>query len=156
MYEVCTTPVIKRIKQIQLPLLLLVLGFSFPAQAAVCDHGSAPRLTDTIERPSRADPDFSPCWEIVNLAYIKWENIACNMELEKITGDVELRVDRETTLENWGLHSPPDQDDAQEVIYTKVLDMTLAGESSEKTQQMALKTCRELELREKGGEWISW
>lgn len=151
MYELCTTPVIKRIKLIQLPLLLLVLGLSFPAQAGLCDYEGVPRLADTIERQSRSDPDFSHCRDIVHVAYFKWESITCGIELS--AADVE---DRETTLENWGLGSPPDQDDAQELIYTQVLDMALAGESAEKTQQMALKACRELELREKNGEMISW
>ncbi len=148
MYELNTTPAIKLI---QLPLLLLVVGLSFPAQAEVCDYEDVPRLADTIERQPRTDPNFSYCWDIVNLAYFKWENITCGIELT--SGDV---VDREITLENWGLSSPPDQDNAQDLIYTQVLDMAIAGESGEKTQQMALKACRELELREKNGENIFW
>ncbi|MCF6264588.1 MAG: hypothetical protein L3J24_13515 [Xanthomonadales bacterium] len=146
MNELNTAPVIKLI---QLPLLLLVVGLSFPAQAAFCDYEGVPRLADTIERQPRSDPNFSHCRDIVHLAYLKWENITCSTELN-------AAADREITLDNWGLDSPPDRHDAQALIYTEVLDMALAGESAEKTQQTALKTCRELERREKGGERISW
>lgn len=157
------------------PLILLALVWPLSAHAGFCHYEDVPNLIDTIEIVPFPVPKFilgltaeeyeamgkeheirmkeyrdnSRYRTFVSLSFIVWMNIDCHRQ-------IDVSISKEKKLEELGVRTPRDRNNADDVIIGKVVDMAYAGSGVEEIQKMAQNAVRQFLIRENRGERIRW